>query len=211
MESVYDKLIGGTYRDSTVASLSLMKKRELAQKLFDELKDQCRYLPDDYVRMECGYDFRTQSMLAYLMMADRYALPGKRVYSPGCVDRILGCNGDEYHPLTGPDFLPVRYCGSIGYDRIFSVNRYALTSPDSIIGIRSRGASNPIEKCLYEILKGMSDCGTVNNWTLFKLDPLLTDDGTAMILLRLEKNFDLEFAHFPHDGSPVVLFRWIDC
>lgn len=210
MESVYDKLVGGSYGDSKVASLSLMKKRELVRKLFDELKEQCRYLPDNYVRKECGYDFRTLSMFAYLMMADRYALPGERVYSPGYVDRILGCKGDEHAPLIGPDFLPVRYSGSIGYDRIFSINRYAFTSPDSIFGIRAMNSSMPMDHCLYDMLKGMSECGTLKNWNLFKLDPLKTDDGTAMILLRLEKNFDLEFAHFPHDGGPVVLFRWID-
>lgn len=96
---------------------------------------------------------------------------------------------------------------TIGYDRLFRINRCAFSSPDSVIGF---GKFAPGFELPFKILKGLKFIGRSGGWTFFKLDPESTDDMTAMLLLPLEKNFEIEFAHFPHDGEKQIIFRWID-
>lgn len=37
-----------------------------------------------------------------------------------------------------------------------------------------------------------------------------TDDMTGMLYSALEKDFTIEFAHFPHDGERLFVYRWGD-
>lgn len=171
------------------------------------------YLPHDLLRV-CGYDFKTCSLAAYLLIAEIYSPHhGDDSRSPGDVKAFLGISRDYdiQSPLTGPLYLPVSYCGHIGWERIFRINRCAFSSSDSIIGIRDGDSGRFIAPELIRPLKGLITEGYHDGWTLLKLDPDTTDDQTAMLALLLEKNFHLRFAHFPHNSSPVILLDWNDC
>lgn len=106
--------------------------------------------------------------------------------------------------------LPVHYCGGdMCFGRVFSINHCAFSSPDSIIGFRNSEYKGPQE--YFKILKGLKLIGTHHNWVLFKLDRNSTDDMTGMLYSPLEKNFTIEFAHFPNNGERRFVYRWEDC
>ncbi|MGN0223366.1 MAG: hypothetical protein ACI4AM_05000 [Muribaculaceae bacterium] len=106
--------------------------------------------------------------------------------------------------------LPIRYCGgNMCQGRWFSINHCAFSSPDSIIGFRNVEYNAPQD--MFKIFKGLKFIGTHGNWTLFKLDKDSTDDMTGLFYSPLEKDFTIEFAHFPHDAGHRVLFHWVDC
>lgn len=96
----------------------------------------------------------------------------------------------------------------MSFGHVFSINICAFSSDDSIIGFRNSEYHLPQE--YFKIIKGLRFVGTHENWTLFKLDVASTDDMTAMLYSALEKNFTIEFAHFPHEGGHRILFRWVD-
>lgn len=153
------------------------------------------YLPKD-LREVCQNDFKLCSLVVYNLVTDAYKECRIKTF-------------DEY-PSFWEEFLPVKYCGgNIEYGRVFSINMCSFRSSDSIIGFRNSDVSMP--QIYFKILKGLKFIGTIRNWTLFKLDTQNSDDMTAMIYSPLEKNFTIEFAHFPHDGERKILFRWIDC
>ena len=107
-------------------------------------------------------------------------------------------------------YLPVKYCGgNMEFGRVFSINMCSFPSKDSIVGFRNKESETP--QIHFKVLKGLDYIGTMENWTLFKLNPFSTDDMTAMLYSPLEKNFTIEFAHFPHDSYHRILYRWVDC
>lgn len=95
------------------------------------------------------------------------------------------------------------------FGRVFSINHCAFSSPDSIIGFRNAEYDGPQE--YFKVLKGLKFIGTHKNWVLFKLDSSSTNDMTGMLYSPLEKDFTIEFAHFPHDGERQFVYRWEDC
>ena len=194
-----------------IAELTTELKKYEARRIADSLETD--YFPHDLLRV-CGYDFKTCSLAAYRLIAEIYSPhSGNRARCMDDVKKFLGVP-ESYSisgPLTGPVYLPVSYCGHIGWDRIFRINRCAFSSSDSIIGVGDGYSGRCIEPELIRPLKGLTPAGYHEGWTLFKLDPDTTDDQTAMLALRLEKNFRLRFVHFPHDSFPVTLFDWNDC
>lgn len=191
---------------------SLTDKKAFAKRIAATLERD--YLPFSFLRV-CNYDFKTCSMAAYLPVKELYKSTDGNREREGEIIRYLGLiSFDSDSPIVGPGYLPVRFCTTVNYDLIFSINRCAFSSPDSIIGIKGIGCVpsflNGQKGALYRILKGMKFITIKDDWTFFKLDPETTDDMTAMIALQVEKNFEIEFAHFPHDSGPVTLFRWID-
>lgn len=146
----------------------------------------------------CQDDFRLASLVAYKIAADYYG----------------DVSHDDLYPETmrkvNQLYLPVRYCGgNMCFGRVFSINHCAFSSPDSIIGFRDSEYHGPQE--YFKILKGLKFIGIHRNWVLFKLDRNSTDDMTGMLYSPLEKNFTVEFAHFPHDAERRIIFRWKDC
>lgn len=187
------------------------EKRRMADEIYAEAVRTYRefglpYIPSRLER-ECQYDFRLCSLVAYRMVTDIFA--GADEWAglspePWCLTL-------EYPypsgPAGAPEWFPMQFAGTIGYDRLFRINRCAFSSPDSVIGF---GKFAPGFELPFKILKGLKFIGRSGGWTFFKLDPESTDDMTAMLLLPLEKNFEIEFAHFPHDGEKRIIFRWID-
>lgn len=145
----------------------------------------------------CQGDFKLSSLLTYKIVQEWYK------------------NNDAQATLTwlfdsDAVLLPIRYCGGdMCFGRVFSINHYAFSSPDSIIGFRDAETDSPQQQ--FKVAKGLKYIGTYKNWVLFKLDKASTDDMTGVLFSPLEKNFTIEFAHFPHDGEKRILFRWVDC
>ncbi|WP_301186907.1 hypothetical protein [uncultured Alistipes sp.] len=146
----------------------------------------------------CQGDFRIASLVAYRAAAEYFKDAAHEDAYPEVMWHI------------DPLYLPVRYCGGdMAFGRVFAINHCAFTSPDSIIGFRNAEYSRPQE--YFKILKGLKYVGTLRNWVLFKLDRDSTDDMTGTLYSPLEKNFTIEFAHFPHDADRRILYRWEDC
>lgn len=192
-----------------ISSMSASQKIYEAESIFASLGKR---FPHENLLSRCGYDFKTCSMVAYMLAAELYAAESGRAHAPEDIRNWLELSPDyDYHaPLIGPLFLPVRYCGNIKWERIVAFNRCAFSSSDSIIGIKNADSNFPLPCELYTVLKGLTKIEDIKGMTLFKLDPATTDDMTAMLALHLEKNFTLEIAHLPHDASPRILFRWED-
>lgn len=173
------------------------QKRVAAERIFREEGDFCR---NSICRIidACQGDMRLSSMVAYLVAADIFTEPKAQAYDYGVFDRGQA-------PV-----MPVSYCGgNMCFGRVFAVNHLAFSSPDSIVGFRNSECSEPQE--YFKISKGLRLVGTLRNWVLFKLDASTTDDHTGILYSPLEKNFTIEFAHFPHDAGRRILFRWLDC
>lgn len=186
------------------------QKEQVARELFRQL--EIDYLPFDPLRV-CGYDFRVCSLVAYMLATELFLPSSKRTHPIEAVEEWLNVKDfRETNPLTAPIYLPVRYAGPIGYDRIFIINRCSFLSADALIGIRNSECGSSIPDSLRKIIKGLKDTGLCyNNWSIYRLDPTSTDDMTAVLALRVEKNFSLEFAHFREATAPEVIFRWVDC
>lgn len=145
----------------------------------------------------CQGDFKLASLVAYKIVVGVFM--GNIPYSPFA---------EELEDIE-KSILPVHYCGgNMSFGRVFSINHCAFSSPDSIIGFRNSEDNQPQE--YFKILKGLKLIGTHHNWVLFKLDRNSTDDMTGMLYSALEKNFTIEFAHFPHDGERRFVYRWED-
>lgn len=185
------------------AEASIEEKRAKAEELFSEYSSGDIF-PREYLdspeRIEslCQGDFKLCSLLAYKVAAWIFEQPEAQAF-----DFKLFCRNNQAF------FVPVRYCGGdMCFGRVFAINHCAFSSPDSIVGFRDAERSWPQE--YFKVAKGLRYVGTHDNWSLFKLDGSSTDDMTGVLYSPLEKNFTIEFAHFPHDGEPKVLFRWVD-
>lgn len=172
------------------AEYSRAQKREKAEELYGRFGVSA-------VDM-CQDDFKIASLIAYGAAADYYRDVRHHDFNPDVLRRV------------SPFLLPVRYSGGdMCYGRVFAVNHCAFSSADSIIGFRD--AENCWPQRHFKVLKGLKFIGCHENWVMFKLDRASTDDMTGMLYSPLEKNFTIEFAHFPHDASPRCVFRWLDC
>lgn len=179
------------------AELSIEAKKQRADEIYEYLKTQLA-IPYQPILDYCQNDFRLASLVAYRLAVDFFK------------DNISHCAHPEELRRIEPLLLPVNYCGGdICFGRVFSINHCAFPSPDSIIGFRNSETTHPQE--YFKILKGLKYIGCHNNWVFFKLDRSSTDDMTGMLYSPLEKNFTIEFAHFPHDGSRRFIYRWEDC
>lgn len=193
-------------KEKLIAEMSAEEKRKKAEEIFNEFDKT--YFPVDMPKA-CQEDFKMCSLVAYKLVKEFFDPKGK-------MDKDLlasAWGGESYlgMPLTGPEWLPIRYlAGNMCFGRVFSINLCAFPSKDSIIGMRDVKHSYPHPKEAFRILKGLKYIGDLKEWTLFKLDPASTDDMTAMLYTTHEKNFDLQFAHFPHEGGFRVLFFWVD-
>lgn len=204
-----------------IAELSLEEKRREAKSIFHECLNSDDYFYSyEWIMKRCQHDFKTASLTAYLFASALYneeisifdLLKNKGVKSKKeKLIRMFEGGYDKQSPITAPYWAPVIYCGgNIEFGRVFSINHCAFSSHDSIIGFgNSESNYYPCED--FKILKGLKYVGVSGGWTLLKLDKVSTDDMTGMIYLPLEKNFMIEFAHFPHKGGKNVVFRWEDC
>lgn len=172
------------------AEYSLEAKKKKAEELFSQ------YGVTAVDR--CQNDFKLASLIAYKFAVDYFKdVRHKDPWS----DILRKCV---------PIYLPVSYCGgNMCFGRVFSINHCAFSSPDSIVGFRNSEYDNPQE--YFKVLKGLKFIGCHHNWVLFKLNRHSTDDMTGMLYSPLEKNFTIEFAHFPHDDERRIIFRWEDC
>lgn len=171
------------------------RKQQKADEIYNEYK-KADILPllAHNLQNECQHDFKLCSLVAYRVMAAYYKMSENTMFDE---PKILNL------------FKPIHYCGGdMSFGRVFSVNMCSFSSPDSIIGFRHPQWDEP--DTYFKIIKGLKYMSTLRNWTLFKLDGKSTDDMTAMLYLPLEKNFTIEFAHFPHDADRRILLRWID-
>ncbi len=189
-----------------IAEMSSHEKRQKAEEIFNDFNK--KYFPGDMPDF-CQHDFKMCSLVAYKLV--------KELFSPDSnmnKQQIASSWDGEYNfsrPLMGPNWLPIRYLGgNMDFGRVFAFNICAFSSKDSIIGMRDVNAAAPHPKEAFRVLKGLKYIGDYKEWTLFKLDQISTDDMTAMLYTCHEKNFDLQFAHFPHEGGYRVLFHWID-
>lgn len=158
----------------------------------------------------CQHDFKMCSMVAYKLVREFYDSNSKM--DKKLIASAWGGDDSLYHPLIGPNWLPVRYLGgNMCFGRVFAFNICAFSSKDSIIGMRDVKHSKPHYREGFRILKGLKYIGDYKEWNMFKFDLDSTDDMTAMLYTDHEKNFDIQFAHFPHEGGHRVLFYWIDC
>ena len=192
-----------------IAGATEAEKEKIANEIFRTL--EIDYLPYDLLRA-CGYDFRVCSRVAYMIAEDLFMPEHDRMHPREVLIHRLGLpDFDPQRPLSGPIYMPVRYAGHIGWERIFVINRCAFPSSESLVGVRDSESRNPLADSLIRVMKGLKDTGLCYaGWKLYRLDPIATDDMTAMIALGLEKNFTLEFAHFSEGEKPKVLFRWED-
>lgn len=180
---------------------SLETKNKKADEIYKELiAPSPSYFKHSFAEIigRCEYDFKLASLVAYKAAVD-------------CFKDNVPKNpfADELKDVE-KSILPVYYCGGdMCFGRVFSINHCAFSSPDSIIGFRNSEYEKPQE--YFKILKGLKLIGTHDNWVLFKLDRNSTDDMTGMLYSALEKNFTIEFAHFPHDGERRFVYRWEDC
>lgn len=146
----------------------------------------------------CQEDFKIASLIAYKVAVDYFK---NAKHDHPWPEQLWKCN---------KFYLPVSYAGgNMSFGRVFIINHCAFSSPDSIIGFRNSENPDPQED--FKVLKGLRFIGTLRNWVLFKLDRILTDDMTGMLYSSLEKNFTIEFAHFPHDAERRIVYRWVDC
>ncbi len=193
-------------KEKLIAEMSQEEKRLVATEIFNDFNE--KFFPQSLPNA-CQHDFKMCSLVAYKLVREFFD-PGSKMDK-----RIIASTwgGTDYlgWPLTGPNWLPVRYVdGNMCFGRIFAFNICAFSSTDSIIGMRNEGSLEPHSKDGFRILKGLKYIGDFKEWNLFKLDAPSTDDLTAMLYTNHEKNFDLQFAHFPHEGGYRVLFYWID-
>ena len=163
-------------------------------------------IPDpDYDYPECWAEYSRADKMK--KAAELFAVQGVRAV--GC------CQGDfriaslVAYRAAAEYFKDAAHGAAGPFGRVFAINHCAFTSPDSIIGFRNAEYSRPQE--YFKILKGLKYVGTVRNWVLFKLDRGSTDDMTGTLYSPLEKNFTIEFAHFPHDDDRRIIYRWEDC
>ncbi len=182
-----------------LAEYSLDEKKKIAYKIYSEFSTHSIFNPSfSDILQRCQCDFKLASFVAYKIAVDFYKDKG-----PGTPFPKELANVDK-------SILPVYYCGgNICFGRLFSINHCAFSSPDSIIGFRNSEDERPQK--YFKVLKGLKLIGAYHNWVLFKLDRNSTDDMTGMLYSALEKNFTIEFAHFPHDGERRFVFRWGDC
>lgn len=180
-----------------LAEYSIDAKKKKAEEIYANINSiYAKFYSDILERCEC--DFKLASLVGYKIATEFYkdTVP-ETPYPQGLsnVEKLI---------------LPIYYCGgNMCSGRWFSINHLAFSSPDSIIGFRDSEYTAPQE--YFKILKGLKFIGTHKNWTLFKLDRNSTDDMTGMLYSPLEKNFTIEFAHFPHDAERRFIFRWVDC
>lgn len=186
------------------AEYSLESKKKLVEEIF---KDCNNFFLSDLMN-RCQDDFKLCSLVGYKLVAAIYDPTflnedQKRVFM-----RFFNLHDDQ-SPIMGPLWVPVRYCGgNMAFGRVFAFNHCAFSSKDSIVGLRDRGIDPSYPS--FKILKGLRYIGHYNDWAMFKLDPSSTDDMTGMLYTLHEKNFTIEFAHFPHEGGHRTLFRWED-
>lgn len=188
------------------SEFSLEEKKKKAKKLFHDFAET---YPCSQLMQACQEDFKLCSLVGYRLIAELYD-EKNRIHNPDTIASLLGWD-KFYHdvPICDPIWVPVRYCGgNMEFGRVFAINHCAFSSKDSIIGFGSSDAICPPNG--FKILKGLKHVGSYKGWILFKLDPTTTDDMTGMLYSTLEKNFTIEFAHFPHDASPRILFHWED-
>lgn len=142
-------------------------------------------------------DYRIASLIGYKVAVGFYK------------DSIPGTPFPEELAKINQLCLPIRYIGGdMCFGRLFSINHCAFSSHDSIIGFRNSEYAGPQQ--YFKIMKGLKYVGTLRNWVLFKLDRDSTDDMTGVLYSALEKNFTIEFAHFPHDSERRIIYRWED-
>ncbi len=142
----------------------------------------------------CQGDFRTASMVGYELAVKIYDQKQTNLKF-----WVTGTDGLAPYPL----WMPARYCGgNMVFGRVFAINHCALSSPDSIVGVR---CDTGYVECMP--LKGLIPFGRHNEWSLFKLDPASTDDKTGMFYCALEKDFTLEIAHFPNGAPRRIIFE----
>ena len=192
-------------RKELFAEYSLEDKKRIAENIFKE----CMEFPSYNLMNKCQNDFKICSLVGYKLATYFYAETTLRTEEKTWVERYF-CISNERSPIEEPLWAPVRYCGiNIEFGRVFVLNHCAFSSRDSIVGFRD--SESACAQTNFRILKGLRHIGYYENWTLFKLDASSTDDMTGMLYSPLEKNFTIEFAHFPHDEGYRVLFRWMDC
>lgn len=192
--------------EKLIAEMSAEEKRLKVEEIFNDFNKS--YFPKDMPEY-CQHDFKMCSMVAYKLVREFFDPDSKMdkelIASTWGGDNFLGW------PLKGSNWLPVRYLGGdMCFGRVFAFNICAFSSKDSIIGMRDVKHNQPYYCEGFRILKGLKYIGDYKEWNMFKLDPASTDDMTAMLYTNHEKNFDLQFAHFPHEGGYRVLFYWID-
>ena len=179
------------------AEYSLAAKKKKANEIYAQLPPTSLFETDELMN-RCQGDFKLASLVAYKIAAAYYK------------DNVPLAPFTEELNKIGTTLLPVHYCGGdMCFGRVFSINHCAFSSHDSIIGFRNAEKDWPQKD--FKILKGLKFIGTHGNWVLFKLDRNATDDMTGMLYSALEKNFTIEFAHFPHDGEKRFVYRWEDC
>lgn len=179
------------------SELSTSEKNLKAEELIQE---HDRKFLTNHLEAICQHDFKLCSLVCYKLIADEYKDK----------ENVPKSAHPDLFNHTDPVYMPVRYCGGdIVFGRVFCINHCAFSSPDSIIGFRNAETDRPQE--MFKIVKGLRKIGIYRNWVLFKLDRLSTDDMTGMLYTPLEKNFTIEFAHFPHEGGYRTVYRWEDC
>lgn len=181
------------------AEYDLAAKKKKADEIYAELTSTRPSKPVFHnILGRCQYDFKLASLVAYKLAVDAFR---DDVPTDPFAEDLRGVE---------KTILPVYYCGGdMCFGRVFSINHCAFSSADSIIGFRNAEYGAPQE--YFKVLKGLKLIGTHHNWVLFKLDKDSTDDMTGMLYSPLEKNFTIEFAHFPHDGKRRFVYRWEDC
>lgn len=194
-------------RTKLIAEMTAEEKRQKAEEIFRDFEEG--YFPRDLPDV-CQQDFKLCSLVAYKLVRELFDTKSK--FDKKSIASVWGGKYNTNFPLMGPAWLPVRYCGgNMCFGRVFIFNICAFSSKDSIIGMRCVGASKAYPTAGFKILKGLKYIGDYKEWNLFKLDPDSTDDMTGMLYTTHEKNFDLQFAHFPHEGGYRILFYWTDC
>ena len=172
-----------------LSELSHEEKLKKADEIFRDY--DVAFLPSE-LYPTCQGDFKLCSLVVYKLVARFYE------------------DNNHCEPVDNVNwlpYLPMRYCGgNMVFGRIFSINMCAFPSSDAIIGFRNVGLKKLVKG--FKILKGLRYMGERNEWTLFKLNSRATDDMTAMLYMPLEKNFYLEFAHFPVASDPVTILRF---
>lgn len=180
------------------AEYNLEAKKKKADEIYAKLISPDPFKePLQEILGRCQSDFKLASLVAYKIAVDLFK------------DNVPGSPFAEELDDVDKSILPVHYCGgNMCFGRVFSINHCAFSSPDSIIGFRNSEYDEPQE--YFKVLKGLKLIGTHHNWVLFKLDRNSTDDMTGMLYSALEKDFTVEFAHFPHDGERRFVYRWAD-
>lgn len=180
------------------AEYSSEAKKKKADEVYSELTSKSPFMiPLHEILSRCQFDFKLASIVAYKLAVDAFK---DNVPTSPFAEELAGIE---------KSILPVYYCGgNMCFGRVFSINHCSFSSPDSIIGFRNAEYNAPQE--YFKVLKGLKLVGTHHNWVLFKLDRNSTYDMTGMLYSALEKNFTIEFAHFPYDGERRFVYRWED-